>query len=170
MKNIVGWWVRKRHKKCQVDQGFLQGVSVVQTSQGITKIRKNLIALWKLAFHRFFSWYIFLKSFKNPLERFVSSMSDPGKLTVVRQNWFYCNKQGRKITKHTKHAFSIHMKCIILQEISHTKTRSRILSMVIINLPLICSTGSILKYPSIYFSILSRLSCSQHTTRSWRKK
>ena len=50
-----------------------------------------------------------------------------------------------------------HMKCIILQENSSAKSRSRVLSKAFFHLPLISSTGSILKYPSIYFSILSGL-------------
>ena len=157
MKNIVGRWVRKSHQKCQVDLSFLQGASVVQTSLAITKISKNWIALWKFAFIDFIFMIYFSKSFINPLERFISSMSDQGKLAVFRQNWCYCNKQGRKSAKHTKHTFSVYMKCIILQEISSTKTRSRILSKAFFHLPLISSTGSILKYPLIYFSILSRL-------------
>ena len=91
---------------------------------------------------------------------------------AIQENWqrldkidVYCNKQGRKSAKHTKHTFSVYMKCIILQEISSTKTRSRILSKVFFHLPLISSTGSILKYPSIYFSILSRLIRTQTSTQ-----
>ena len=158
MKNIVGWWVRKSHQKCQVDLSFLQGASVVQTSLGITKISKNWIALWKFAFIDFIFMIYFSKSFTNPLERFVSAMSDPKNWQCLDKIDVYCNKQGRKSAKHTKHVFRFHMKCLILQEISSTKTRSRILSKAFFHLPLISSTGSIRKYPLPYFSILSRLS------------